>query len=49
MAMIYHQGVNISFLFFAGKTQTMHGVVMLLAVAMVVRILADRRSKSSGI
>jgi membrane protease YdiL (CAAX protease family) len=44
-AMFYHQGVNISFMFFAAKTQSVAGVTLLLCIAVGLRIAADRRLK----
>ena len=42
VAMLYHQGVNTSFMFFASRTQTTSGLVILLTVAISARILAER-------
>lgn len=42
-AMLYHQGVNTSFMFLAAKTQTAYGLVVLLGIAGAVRVLAERR------
>lgn len=44
-AMLYHQGVNTSFMFFASRTQTIHGLVVLLGVAVGVRLFAEKRTK----
>jgi membrane protease YdiL (CAAX protease family) len=44
-AMCYHQGVNISFMFFAAKTQSVTGLILLLGVALAVRARAERRVK----
>lgn len=48
-AMLYHQGVNTSFMFFASKTQTVHGLFVLLGVAVGVRILAERNAKRNQV
>lgn len=45
-AMLYHQGVNTSFLFFASKTNTIPGLAVLLGVALVVRSVAERSAKT---
>jgi membrane protease YdiL (CAAX protease family) len=42
-AMLYHQGVNIAFMFFAPKTQSVVGVVLLLGIALTLRTIAQRR------
>lgn len=44
-AMFYHQGVNISFIFFAPKTQSIAGLVLLLAIALSVRVMANRNTR----
>jgi membrane protease YdiL (CAAX protease family) len=44
-AMLYHQGVNISFMFFAAKTQSVAGLTLLLCIAVGLRVTADRRRK----
>jgi membrane protease YdiL (CAAX protease family) len=44
-AMFYHQGVNISFIFFAPKTHSVAGVTLLLTVAVGFRLSAERRLK----
>jgi membrane protease YdiL (CAAX protease family) len=42
-AMLYHQGVNIAFMFFAPKTQSTLGLVVLLGTALTLRTIAKRR------
>lgn len=44
-AMLYHQGVNTSFMFFASKTQTIPGLIVLLCIALIVRCLAEKHLK----
>jgi uncharacterized protein len=46
-AMCYHQGVNISFMFFTAKTQSLAGLSLLLCVALVLRVSAERRLRKS--
>jgi membrane protease YdiL (CAAX protease family) len=41
VAMLYHQGVNTSFMFFASNTQTVHGLIILLGVAVGARAVAE--------
>jgi membrane protease YdiL (CAAX protease family) len=48
-AMLYHQGVNTSFMFFASSTQTVHGLVVLLGVAVAVRIVAETHAKKNQV
>lgn len=45
-AMLYHQRVNTSFVFFASRTQTAYGLLILLGLAAGARILAGQRLKS---
>lgn len=45
VAMLYHQGVNTSFMFFATRTQTVYGLVVLLGVAITVRVLAEKSAR----
>lgn len=45
VAMLYHQGVSTSLMFFASRTQTIYGLVILLGSAISVRILAERHLK----
>jgi membrane protease YdiL (CAAX protease family) len=42
VAMLYHQGLSTSFMFFASRTQTVYGLVILLVTAIAVRIVAER-------
>ena len=44
-AMLYHQGVNISFIFFAPKTQSISGLILLLGIALSLRATVERRVK----
>jgi membrane protease YdiL (CAAX protease family) len=44
-AMFYHQGVNISFMFFSPKTHSVAGVTILLGIAASLRMIAERRLK----
>lgn len=44
-AMLYHQGVNTSFMFFASRTHTVHGLVVLIGVAVFVRIVAEKYAR----
>jgi membrane protease YdiL (CAAX protease family) len=46
-AMCYHQGVNISFMFFAPKTQSVAGLTLLLSIAVGLRVLAGSRFRAS--
>lgn len=46
-AMLYHQGVNISFIFFAPKTQSSAGLMLLFAIALSLRAMAERRLKQA--
>ena len=45
VAMLYHQGVNTSFMFFASKTRTIYGLIVLLGIAVIVRITAEQNLK----
>lgn len=47
VAMLYHQGINTSFMFFVSKTETMTGSVFLLVVAIVARAAAHRMTAQS--
>jgi membrane protease YdiL (CAAX protease family) len=42
VAMLYHQGVSTGFMFFASKTQTVYGLTLLLGIAVMARIFAER-------
>ena len=42
-AMLYHQGVNISFIFFAPQTQSIAGLVLLFGIALSLRATVERR------
>lgn len=44
-AMFAHQGINISFLFFEGKTKSVSGVAILLGIALVVRVWAEAKQR----
>jgi membrane protease YdiL (CAAX protease family) len=41
-AMLYHQGVNTSFLFFASKAETAAGSAVILVIGLIVRIAVHR-------
>lgn len=42
VAMLYHQGVNTSFLFFASKAETAAGSAVILVIGLIVRVAVHR-------
>jgi membrane protease YdiL (CAAX protease family) len=48
VAMFAHQGVNIGFLFFAGQTKTLAGLIVLLAVAFALRGWAGSKPQAAS-
>jgi uncharacterized protein len=44
VAMLYHQGINTSFLFFASKAESLGGSVVLLLIAVIARAWVHTRS-----